>query len=489
MTKFSAGRQFCHGEYLILYTRRKFLQLLGRFFVTSTTVALGASHLKDSQTFSAQGSTAHTYYLPIILAGSPTSAKTVIVVGAGISGLAAAKKLNENGFNVIVLEAQEKVGGRLRTNRSLGIAFDEGASWIHGVTGNPITTLAQSAGMQTAFTDDQSFLAYDIGGTLINDTVFTNTENEYYSVLDVLKASGSINQSFETVFNALYPGRINDRLWKFFLSTYLTFDTGDLDKLSSLLYDEGEVFGGVERIATNGYDTIPNFLANGLNIQLNQRVTKIDYSGTKIQVTHNSIVSEADYVIVTVPLGVLKANSIQFVPALPATKLTAIQKVGMNCVNKFLLTWNSAFWDNEQYISYTPETRDKFNFFVNVKKYLPTVNALMTFAYADYARQTESMTDAQVIDEIMLHLRDIYGTSVPNPANFLRTKWQSNQNSFGSYSYTAVGTVMQHFNDLANAVNNKLFFAGEHTEIDYFSTAHGAYLSGLREADKVIALP
>ncbi|HNL07866.1 MAG TPA: FAD-dependent oxidoreductase, partial [Chitinophagales bacterium] len=65
--------------------------------------------------------------------------KSVIVVGAGISGLAAAKKLQDNGFTVTVLEAQEKVGGRLRTNRSLGIAFDEGASWIHGTDGNPIT--------------------------------------------------------------------------------------------------------------------------------------------------------------------------------------------------------------------------------------------------------------------------------------------------------------------------------------------------------------
>jgi monoamine oxidase len=88
----------------------------------------------------------------------------------------------------------------------------------------------------------------------------------------------------------------------------------------------------------------------------------------------------------------------------------------------------------------------------------------------------------------MLHLKDIYGNSIPNPTNMLRTKWQSNQNTFGSYSYTAVGSEMQHFDILANEINNKVFFAGEHTEIDYFSTAHGAYLSGIREADKIIDL-
>jgi monoamine oxidase len=414
--------------------------------------------------------------------------KTVIVIGAGISGLSAARKLKEKGFTVKVLEAQEKVGGRLRSNRSLGIAFDEGASWIHGITGNPISSLAPKAGMTTFHTDDSSILAYDLGGILRSENDYEQMEAAFYDVLETLMDQGSPTKSFETVFLEQYPQYANDRLWKFFLSTYLTFDLGDLDKLSSLLYNEGEEFGGIEVISTNGYDTIPMYLADGLDLQLNQRVSKVEYAGNKVKVTHNGTESEADYVIVTVPLGVLKKNSIQFSPALPATKQTAIEKIGMNCVNKFLLTWDSAFWDDVQYIVYTPETRDKFNYFVNVKKFHPSVNALMTFAYADYGRQTEAMSDAQVIDEIMGHLRDIYGNNIPNPSNLLRTKWDSNVNAFGAYSYTAVGTEMRHFEDLAETLDNKVFFAGEHTEVDYFSTAHGAYLSGIREADKIIDL-
>lgn len=414
--------------------------------------------------------------------------KTVIVVGAGISGLAAAKKLHEKGFKVTILESQEKVGGRLRTNRSLGYAFDEGASWIHGIDGNPITTLAQQAGMNTAFTDDESIKSYDIGGVLRPQNVYATTEDEFYTILNSLNKKGNSTQSFETVFNNSYPTKAKDRLWKFLLSTYVTFDTGDLDKLSSLLYNEGEEYAGIEKIATNGYDTITQFLAKDLNILLNQRVSKVDYTNTKTKITHNGTVTEADYVLLTVPLGVLKANTIQFLPALPSSKQTAIQKIGMGCVNKFLLTWNTAFWDDVQYISYTPEVKDKFNYFVNLKKVNPATNALMTFAYANYARQTETMTDAQVIDEIMSHLKDIYGNKIPNPTNMLRTKWQSNENSFGAYSYTAVGTEMKHFDDLAEEIDNKVFFAGEHTDIDYFSTAHGAYLSGIREADKIIDL-
>lgn len=414
--------------------------------------------------------------------------KTVVVVGAGISGLVAAKCLQDNGFKVVVLEAQDRVGGRLRTNRSLGVAFDEGASWIHGIRRNPIADLAKDAGMTTFETLDESQKSYDVGGVLRNSALYQKSEDEFYGILKNLMKSGKANESFETVFNKLYPDKSKDRLWKFLISAFLTFDTGDLDKLSSLLYYEGEEYGGAEVIATNGYDNIPNFLAKGLDVKLNQKVSKLDYSSEKVKIHHSSGVLQADFVLVTVPLGVLKAQVIDFEPALPIFKQIAIQKVGMSCVNKFFLIWETAFWDDVQYITYTPEIPDKFNYFVNIKKFSPIHNALMTFAYADYARKTESMTDDQVIAEIMVHLRDIYGKNIPNPTKMLRTKWQSNENAFGAYSFTAVATEMQHFDDLAAELNNKLFFAGEHTEKDYFSTAHGAYLSGVREAERIIKL-
>lgn len=411
--------------------------------------------------------------------------KTVVVIGAGIAGLAAAKKLKDDGFDVLVLEAQDRVGGRLRTNRSLGFAFDEGASWIHGVHRNPITTLAQQAGMDTFETVDENRKSYDLGGIPRNAASYDKAEVELEAIVERLMNQGSTTQSFEAVFNRLHPEKAKDRLWKFLLSAYITFDLGDLDKLSSLHYNEGKVFSGVEKIATNGYDTLANFLAKGLVIQLNQRVSQIDFSNTRVKVTHQNGVTEADFVLVTVPLGVLKSGNIQFTPNLPSFKQNAIEKVGMNCVNKFLLTWDSAFWDDVQYISYTPEKRDKFNYFLNVKKFHPTKNALMTFAFAEEARKTEVMSDQEVVDEIMVHLKAIYGNGIPSPTHFLRSRWQTNDNAFGSYSYPMVGTEMQHFDQLAEPLDNQVFFAGEHTEKDYFSTVHGAYLSGIREAVRI----
>ncbi len=413
---------------------------------------------------------------------------SVIIIGAGISGLAAAKMLSENGFDVRVLEALEKIGGRTRTNRTLGLEFDEGASWIHGIKKNPITDLANKAGMITFETIDESIVSYDKGGIKRPATLYDSTETRFYDILDTMMKKGNQNESFGEVFQRIYPEYSKDRLWKFFLSTYVTFDTGDLFQLSSLLYDEGEIFGGVEKIATNGYDKIPEYLAKDIDIKLSQKVTEIDYSGEKIKVKHNGKESLADRVIVTVPLGVLKNKVISFLPQLPENKLNAIDKIGMNCVNKFLLNWEKAFWDDVQYITYTPDVPDRFNYFVNVKKYHPETNALMTFAYADAARATEKQSDAEVISQIMIHLKDIYGTSIPQPAQMLRTKWGSNPNAFGAYSFTAVKTEMSHFDDLAATVNQKLFFAGEHTEKDFFSTTHGAYLSGIREAEKILEI-
>jgi len=415
--------------------------------------------------------------------------KTVIVIGAGISGLSAAKKLKQNGFTVIVIEAQEKVGGRLRTDRSLGVAFDEGASWIHGPNGNPITGLASQSGANTFLTVDDNVAVYDTNGSAYSDSVLTNSENQFNNAVEAVQNAGNLTQSFETVFNSLYPTQANNRLWKYMFSAFLEFNTaGDISKLSSKYFYDDEEFDGSDVIITNGYDKVTDFLAQGLDIRLNSRVSNIDYANEIVNVTANGNVIEGDYVIVSVPLGVLKNNGITFTPALPNEKATAITKTNMGNVNKFLLVWSNAFWDtNLQYIGYTPDTKGKFNYFLNIKK-ITSTNGLMTFAFGDYATLTESMSDNDIITEIMQHLKTIYGNSISNPTNMLRTKWGQNINSYGAYSYATNGTTTTDFDTLAKAVNNKLFFAGEHTNRDYRGTVHGAYLSGTREADKIIDL-
>ncbi|GAB4128234.1 MAG: FAD-dependent oxidoreductase [Raineya sp.] len=435
--------------------------------------------------------TAVPHYLFACKKDTPSpNGKTVVIVGAGIAGMAAAKKLKEKGFNVIVLESQEKAGGRLRTDRSLGVAFDEGASWIHGPGGgNPLTTIAQKAGANTFLTDDDSVAVYDTNGSAYADSLLESSENQFNSALDAVRSAGNLNQNFQNVFNNLYPSQANDRLWKYMLSAFLEFNTaGDVSQLSSKYFDDDEVFPGDDLIITNGYDKFTDYLGKDIDIRLNTRVTAIEYAGNQVNISTNTTPLQADYVVVSVPLGVLKNNVISFSPTLPTAKQTAITAMQMGNVNKFLLVWNNAFWDtNLQYIGYTPDTKGKFNYFLNVKKFAPA-NALMTFAFGDYADLSESLSDSQVINEIMSHLRVIYGNNIPNPTNMLRTKWRQNIHTFGAYSFAANNTTSADFDTLAEAVNNKLFFAGEHTSRDYRGTVHGAYLSGIREANKIIDL-
>ncbi len=420
----------------------------------------------------------------------PPKGKNVIVIGAGVAGLAAAKKLKEKGFTVTVIEAQNKIGGRTRTDRTLGFAFDEGASWIHGPSGNPLTSLANSAGATTFLTDDNNNEVFDIDGTAYLDTFLTSSETNFNAALDAVRDGGAQNLPFETVFNDLYPNYTNNRLWKYMQSAVLEFNTGgDISNLSSIFFDDDKNFAGDDLIITNGFDKIADYLAKDLTIKLNTRVTKIDYTTVDLlRVSTNMGILEAQFVVVAVPLGVLKNNKIEFVPALDTDKNTALNAMKMGNVNKFALVFDAPFWDtNLQYIGYTPDTKGKFNYFLNMKKFAP-VNALMTFAFGNYATATETMTDAQITAEIMAHLQAIYGTNIPNPTQMLRTKWGKNPNSYGAYSFAGNNTTSADFDTLSHTVLNRLFFAGEHTHRDYRGTVHGAYLSGIREADKISVL-
>ncbi|WP_452218663.1 flavin monoamine oxidase family protein [Lacinutrix undariae] len=415
------------------------------------------------------------------------TSKKIIIIGAGTSGLSAAKYFKDKGVNVIVLEAQDKIGGRLKTDRSLGIAFDEGASWIHGPKGNPITSIADKAGANTFLTSDDNLAVFDYNGQEYSDSKLIKTERKYNTVLRNI--DGSKKESFGDVFYKDYPQYKNNRLWTYMMSTYLEFDTGgDIYKLSSQDFYDDEAFDGEDVIITNGYDKVANYLAQNIDIRLNTKVTSINYANDKTIISTSQGDFEANYVLVTVPLGVLKHNIIAFTPELPKATQKAINTIDMGSVNKFLLVWDSIFWDNDlQYIGYTPETKGKFNYFMNVKKFA-NANALMTFAFGDYSIETEQMTDSEIIEEIMIHLKAIYGNDIPNPTKMLRTKWNTNEYTYGSYSFATTGVRTNKYEVFEEPVNNKVFFAGEHTSRDYRGTVHGAYLSGVREAKKIIKL-
>lgn len=413
--------------------------------------------------------------------------KKIIIIGAGIAGLGAAKYFKDRNVDIIMIEAQGKVGGRLKTDRSLGIAFDEGASWIHGPDGNPITALVESSGANTFLTDDDNITIFDIDGSEYLDSELDSAEDEFNDIFESL--NGEVNKSLQEVFYNQYPQYQNDRLWTYMLSAFLEFDKGgDINELSSLDFCDDEAFDGKDLIITDGYDKVAEYLAQDIDIRLDRKVISIDFSEELVQISTNQEDFEADYVLLTVSLGVLKENIISFTPPLSTGIEQAINNLKMGSVNKFLCVWDTPFWDTDlQYIGYTSEIKGKFNYFINVKKF-SDANALMAFSFGDYSKQTESMSDADVIDDIMNQLKSIYGNGIPVPINMVRTKWVSNEYTFGSYSFASNGTRSTDFEEFEKPIDDKLFFAGEHTSRDYRGTVHGAYLSGIREAERIADL-
>jgi monoamine oxidase len=296
---------------------------------------------------------------------------------------------------------------------------------------------------------------------------------------------GDDGESFTDVMARIVPDWYASRLRSFFTSNYLTFDTGDLNRLSSTIYDEGEEFDGAEVVMTDGYDRIAQHLATGLDIRLNEPVARIVGRPDSVKIDTSKGTINAKHAIVAVPLGVLKTDTISFEPLLPQSHRDAISAIGFNAVNKFLFVWDRTFWDNTDFLAYTSDRRDLFGWFANVNILNPGANALMTFAFADEARASESKSDEELTELVMSHLRDMYGPDTPKPSAMSRSRWVTDPNIRGAYSFTSVDTRIEHFETFAEPAGH-IHFAGEHTDPDYFSTVHGAYLSGRRAAAAIL---
>jgi monoamine oxidase len=417
----------------------------------------------------------------------------VLVIGAGMSGLAAARTLADKGVSVIVLEARDRIGGRTWTDSSLGLPLDLGASWIHGITGNPITKLAKEFNANTAPTDYENGILFDGDGSEVSDSDYAEIEDLFESIYEEVAAMQedtdddmSLQQAFDEALAERDLSEDELRKLQFYAHQETALEYGaDPADLSLWEWDQDEVFDGKDVVFPNGYSQITNGLAQGLDIRLNEKVTRISYGADGVEVETSSGTFGGEKAIVTLPLGVLKQASVKFEPSLPASKQAAVDRLAMGVLNKVYLKFPKIFWNEEiENFGYLGERLGEWSDWMSLVPYVGAP-VLMAFHGGEKGFALEELSDDEIIAGAMKTLRVIYGDAIPDPEGYLITRWGKDPYAFGAYSHIPPFASGDDYDALFEPVDDVLYFAGEATSREYPATQHGAYLTGVAAAEGI----
>ncbi|XVE83649.1 hypothetical protein DITRI_Ditri16bG0103400 [Diplodiscus trichospermus] len=427
---------------------------------------------------------------------------SVIVIGAGMAGIAAAHALHEASFQVMVLESRDRVGGRVHTNYSFGFPVDLGASWLHGVSKeNPLAPLISRLGLPLYRTsgdnsvlydhDLESYALFDMDGHQVQQELVTKVGEAFECILketDKVRQEHSEDMSISRAIAIVFERRpelrlegVAHKVLQWYVCRMEGWFAADADTISLKSWDQEELLPGGHGLMVRGYLPVINTLAKGLDIRLNHRVTNIvrRYNGVKVTV-EDGTTFVADAVIVAVPLGVLKAKSIKFEPMLPEWKEAAIDDLGVGIENKIVLHFDKVFWPNVEFLGVVADTTYDCSYFLNLHK--ATGHPVLVYMPAgQLAKDIEKMSDEAAADFAFMQLRRIL-PEASAPIQYLVSRWGTDINTLGSYSYDAVGKPHDLYEKIRIPVDN-LFFAGEATSMSYPGSIHGAFSTGLMAAE------
>jgi monoamine oxidase len=366
------------------------------------------------------------------------------------------------------------------TDSSLGVPIDLGAAWIHGTKGNPLVALADQAGADTVATAWDNIVVFDARGKIDADAVdraaqaWERAQHDVDGLTDAAAPGASVQSALTRVTD------LSDPLIAWSVAADISAEyAADPDELSLKWFGTEGQFDGPDLILPQGYDQLARHLAEGLTIRRDTAVTRIADDGSGVRLETSRGVVTADRVIVTVPLGVLKAGTITFDPPLSEAKRAAIARLGFGVLDKVVLAFDAPFW---------PQKADVLGL-VGAQQPVPVlVNGLSFDAGAvlvglrggSAARRGETLSDQQNADDLRRALR------APAPTGRLVTRWAADPYARGSYSFLAVGSSPDDQEALAEPASDRVLFAGEATQPEHFATVHGAYLSGVREAQRIL---
>uniref|UniRef100_A0A3B4AIG2 [histone-H3]-N(6),N(6)-dimethyl-L-lysine(4) FAD-dependent demethylase n=1 Tax=Periophthalmus magnuspinnatus TaxID=409849 RepID=A0A3B4AIG2_9GOBI len=419
--------------------------------------------------------------------------KNVIIIGAGASGLAAARQLHNFGTQVVVLEARERIGGRVWDNTSMGVTVGHGAQIVNGCVNNPIALMCEQMGIKMHKLGERCDL-FQEGGQVTDPSIDKRMDFHFNAILDVVsewRKDKSQNQDTplgekvqEVKKNFLQESGIQfsdleEKVLQFHLSN-LEFACGSpLGQVSARSWDHNEFFAqfsGDHTLLTKGYSVLLQKLAEGLDIRTKCPVQSIDYSGDHVKVTSvNGTQWTAQKVLVTVPLTLLQKNFIQFSPPFSDRKMKAIHSLGAGIIEKVALQFPFRFWDSKiqgadyfGHIPPSPDHRGMFSVFYDMNPQGKHA-VLMSIISGDAVAAVSDMNEKAVIDVCMKVLRELFKEQeVPDPLNYFVTHWSRDMWAQMSYSFVKTGGSGEAYDILAEDIQGKVFFAGE----GYYSVEH-----------------
>ncbi|AOA64977.1 Polyamine oxidase [Komagataella phaffii CBS 7435] len=429
----------------------------------------------------------------------------VIIVGAGISGIKAAVDLKSNGVNALILEGRDRIGGRLVATHETSVSLDLGASWFHRVPDNVLyeKVINKEYKSPVEFTFDDS-----------NVKIMAKPV-DLLPFWQFVKSQPQDDTLRNFVYKYLQTTKLNEVDTQDFIK--FVRGTSEIGGAGNWCYISGKnavppsETQGRDAFVTSTYAQILQQEASYLDpfqIITSSKVTEIiknTASSTYTVKTSSGVTYSADFVIVTVPLGVLKSDDISFTPPLPTSISSQLNKVQMGNIAKVIFEFETVFWDEtvDKWLLF-PETHpEEGNKFGHLPlEYEPSSSEFTALVCNIFKSKSAKILVTLVSAPIAIYLeahpqeawnllKPMYSqisacdeSEIPKPVKQVVTSWSLDPFSKGSVSATGPEDIPL-IKEFIQGVGN-LRFAGEHTSDVARTQAHGAYLTGQREASFII---
>jgi polyamine oxidase len=437
----------------------------------------------------------------------------VVVVGAGIAGLTVANALTQAGIDCVVLEARDRIGGRLHTADLGGSPVELGGSWIHTPDGNPMRAFARLAGVPCAGANPLAEMAAFDGRAGRRLTAAETGEllslfDEFPEAMPGLRAQLGPDASAADAIEAFVatgqaPGsaaqtsaaQTSAVLARQLLSAYIEADSASLTTQQSLrwMWTEleygGDYFGDAP---TGGYRRLVNAMAARVDVRLGRPVSEVAVRADGVRVvTADGSVEEGSHAVVALPLGVLKDGRPRFDPALPPDRLAAIGRLGFGRFEKVALRFAEPFWRDAGFphLMIFPAEADEWMVWAMGQDAFGAGPVLLFFIFHSAAERLAGAGPDAPVRWALGQLAQALGRPCPEPVAAAVSSWADDPWTRGAYTHIPPGASPADADLLGQPTGGRLLFAGEHTQSARLAYADGALTSGIREAKRLLGAP